>query len=303
MAAPFGKPGGTGRSAYKPEARTTTVAKTIRPCHDGKPRLSSLAMRWLERIERRFGWLAFPGLFKYLLILSVLVYACQWMRPELAPMLDFDRSKILQGQIWRIFTFPLAPIGGYSFTPIGMLLLFFAVRIGFMISDSLEEIWGATRLTLYILLAWAGLAAAHFIFRIDLPMSGALIYTSLFFAFATCFPRVQFMMFFVIPMEVRWLGWIGAGLLAFACLGTPAMLLLVAPALLPYALWLLPDIVRGRKTLADAAVRRRKFQVAQMDEREPFHRCETCGRTERDSPDLEFRVLPDGKEYCAEHLP
>ncbi len=260
-------------------------------------------MRWLERIERRFEWLAFPGLFKYMMILSVLVYICQVVQPTLATMLDFDRTKILQGQVWRIFTFPLAPLGNYPFTPIGVLLLFFAVRIGFMINDSLEEIWGVTRLTLYTLLAWAGIALSHFVFRIHMPMSGALIYTSLFFAFATCFPRVQFMMFFVIPMEVRWLGWIGAGLLVFACFGTPAMLLLVVPALLPYALWLLPDIARGRKVLADAAVRRRKFQVAQKDEREPFHHCETCGRTEHDSPDLEFRVLPDGKEYCTEHLP
>jgi len=41
------------------------------------------------------------------------------------------------------------------------------------------------------------------------------------------------------------------------------------------------------------------------DEAEAFHRCAQCGRTERDSKDLEFRVCTDcanGEEYCQEHL-
>jgi len=37
----------------------------------------------------------------------------------------------------------------------------------------------------------------------------------------------------------------------------------------------------------------------------PFHRCASCGRTERDDPELEFRVCSrcsGGQEYCREHL-
>lgn len=257
----------------------------------------------MDRIERRFEWLAFPGLFKYLTLLGVLVYVCQWVSPDLANVLDFDRDKILQGQVWRLFTFLVAPMGLHSFTPLGALFLYFAVRIAFLISDSLEELWGATKLTLYIVLAWVGLAASHFVFDIGPAMSGALIYTSLFLAFATCFPQVRFLMFFILPVEVRWLGWLAAVMLALGCLRAPVLLLLVVPAMLPYAIWLLPDIASGRKRLAEASVRRRRFEAAKVPEAEPFHRCETCGRTERDSPDLEFRVLPDGTEYCTEHLP
>ncbi len=39
---------------------------------------------------------------------------------------------------------------------------------------------------------------------------------------------------------------------------------------------------------------------------EAFHRCAACGKTEHDSPTLDFRVCPGcagGQEYCAEHLP
>jgi Zn-dependent protease len=58
------------------------------------------------------------------------------------------------------------------------------------------------------------------------------------------------------------------------------------------------------------ARRQHAFRGAVHDTRreqtvEAFHRCHVCGRTERDSRALEFRVCPDcanGEEYCQEHL-
>ncbi|MCW1884313.1 hypothetical protein OKA04_06190 [Luteolibacter flavescens] len=260
-------------------------------------------MRWLDKIERRFDWLHFPGLFKYLTFLGVIAYACQWTRPDFAAMLDFDRAKILSGEVWRVFTFLFAPMGMQRFTPIGVLFLFFAVRISFLISDSLEEAWGSTRLTLYILTAWVGLAVSQFIFDPGLLASGSMLYISLFLAFATLFPRVEFALFFLIPVQVRILGWITGILMLLNVFRDPSNLAITVPTLLPYLLWVLPDVIHGRKSLVKAAERRRKFQVASRVDSQAFHRCETCGRTERDSGDLEFYTLPDGKEYCSEHLP
>jgi membrane associated rhomboid family serine protease len=34
-----------------------------------------------------------------------------------------------------------------------------------------------------------------------------------------------------------------------------------------------------------------------------LHECAVCGITEKSDPEMEFRVLADGKEYCAKHLP
>lgn len=56
--------------------------------------------------------------------------------------------------------------------------------------------------------------------------------------------------------------------------------------------------------------RQRTFQQAvrerlENDTDEAFHKCAVCGRTERDAPQLEFRVCTDcsnGQEYCVEHL-
>jgi hypothetical protein len=248
-------------------------------------------------------WLQFPGLFKYLTFLGVIAYACQWARPDIGSVLDFNREKILAGEVWRVATFLFAEIGMRSFSPIGVIFLYFAVRISFLISDSLEEVWGATRLTLYIVVAWIGLTVAQFVFGGGWPFSGALLYTSLFLAFATLFPRVEFALFMILPVQVRFLGMLTAVLLLLQVLTRPSSLVVIFPALLPYLLWVLPEILHGRKSLVQAAKRRREFTVASRPESLAFHRCETCGRTERDSDDLEFYTLPNGKEYCKEHLP
>jgi hypothetical protein len=247
----------------------------------------------------------FQGLFKYLTFIGVIAYAAQWARPGQAfgQMLDFDRERILAGEVWRVFTFLFTPLASSKFSAFGALMLFFAVQISFLISDSLEGAWGSTRTTLYILVAWVGLVAAHFLFEPDSVASGRMLYTSLFLAFATLFPRVEFMLFLLFPVQVRILGWVAGGLLLLNALVNPASLVLALPAMIPYALWVLPDVIHGRKSLVQAAQRRRKFNVAQVPELATFHRCEVCRRTERDSDELEFFTLPDGKEYCEEHLP
>ena len=130
-----------------------------------------------------------------------------------------------------------------------------------------------------------------------------MLYSSLFFAFATLFPKVEFAIFFLIPIQVRFLAMLSAVLLGLAAISSPPFLLVIAPAMLPYCLWVLPDVIHGRKSLVAAAQRRRKFNVSKLPETVPFHKCEVCQRTERDPADLEFFVTSDGKEYCTEHLP
>jgi hypothetical protein len=51
-----------------------------------------------------------------------------------------------------------------------------------------------------------------------------------------------------------------------------------------------------------SAGRRKKFKEAKLSDEDSFHRCKTCGRTEKSDPDLEFRMAEDGEEYCGDHL-
>ena len=247
-------------------------------------------------------WLSIPGLFKYLTFLALVAYAYQWVKPDIGSLLSFDRGKVLSGEAWRILTFIFAPEGLASFSVWPILLLVFAAQMSMTMSDSLDDIWGSARVTHYLLVGWVCMLACHFAFP-GAGGGGMILYASMFFAYATLFPKEEILLFMVLPVQVRFLGLaIGVGLL-IVTMSNPAMLLSTLPALIPYGLWVLPDVIHGRKSLVKAAQRRQKFRVSKLPESVPFHVCEVCHRTERDPADLQFFVMPDGKEYCSEHLP
>ena len=260
-------------------------------------------VRWLERIEPYFDWLHFRGLFKYLTFLGVIAFACQWANSDIGKLLAFDREKILSGEVWRVVSFIFTPRGLPGFSAPGVVSLVFATWIAFLVSDALESEWGSTRTTLYILVGWLGLLASHFIFGMSSQWSGISLYTSVFLAFATLFPKLELSMLLLMPVQVRVFGLITGVIMLFNAVFHPSTLLTTVPVMIPYLLWVLPGVIHGRKSLVKAAQRRRKFQIASRPESQAFHRCDSCGRTERDSADLEFYTLPDGKEYCQQHLP
>jgi Zn-dependent protease len=75
-----------------------------------------------------------------------------------------------------------------------------------------------------------------------------------------------------------------------------------AEAMGTYGFSLRERLRRGRR---QSAFRRAISTHAVAEAQAGFHRCATCGRTERDDPGLEFRVCTecaDGGEYCTEHM-
>lgn len=259
-------------------------------------------MRWLDRLEDRLHWLAFPGLFKYLALTGVVVTAAFWLNPGIAETLRFDRDLILNGEVWRLFGFALAPMGLFGFGAMGILFLYFSTMIAFLVNDSLEEVWGPTRTTLYLITTILGLVVGQFILGSSFPSTGFYLYNAMFLAFATHFPTYEFRLFLILPVQVKWLAWLSFGLMVFSVIGEPVLIWLVLPTLLPYAIWVLPGFIQNRKGLVQAAARRRKFEAVSATA-EAFHRCEICKRTENDDEDLEFRTYPNGSEYCVDHLP
>ena len=259
-------------------------------------------MRWLDRLEDRLHWLAFPKFFKYLALTGVVVTGAFWLNPGIEETLRFDRDLILKGEVWRLFGFALAPMGLFGFGAMGVLFLYFSTMIAFLVNDSLEEVWGPTRTTLYLLTTIIGLVVGQFLLGQSPPSTGFYLYNAMFLAFATYFPTYEFRLFLILPVQVKWLAWVAVGLMVFSVISQPVLIWLVFPTLLPYAIWILPGFIKNRKGLAEAAVRRRKFEAPSGPE-EAFHRCEVCKRTENDDDDLEFRTYPDGVEYCVDHLP
>ena len=169
-------------------------------------------MTFLDKLERKFGSWAIPNIAAYLVggqvviwFLSLNFLEFDGSNSMLERML-FDSSKVLEGDVLRIFAFPLIP-------PLsGGIFLFFVWYIFYMMAGALESQWGAFRLNVYLLLgAILGMVAG--LLLPGLAIDNFIWGQTIFFAFAYLFPDFELRLFFILPVKVRWLGWIAWAML------------------------------------------------------------------------------------------
>lgn len=259
-------------------------------------------MSLLDRIERKFEWLAFPALFKCLTILGALVYGLSWTKPELAQLLDFDKHLILNGQWWRLITFPFAASGAAGHGVFSLVFFIFGILFSLLISDTLEQAWGSVRTTLFLLTGLLGILLGCWICPFIPSFPGTQFYTAVFLAFAYIAPDFIIRIFFIIPVPCHLIAKI---LLIFMLIQA-----VISPMIIPFLLlsnvnlfiWVAPTLWRVFRTKGKSAGTRRGFSANSKLSREAFHTCSVCQRTEH-TTHLEFRVSPDGIEYCSDHLP
>jgi hypothetical protein len=271
-------------------------------------------MSWLNWLENRLGFLAIPRLIPAIALLNLFVYILFQIEHDykFIGYLALDPALILQGQVWRLVSFvfiPQAFLGGATL----FKSIFFLLYIWFLIwvGNSLEHAWGAFRVTLYYVLGMVCVALAAFLVSLspeadNLPIFAIPIFNnlSLFFAFATLFPNVQVYAFLFIPLKVKWMALISLILPLYMFLSAgPLTKVAIVISLMNYVIFFGPMAISNARHSRDVQKRRLKFAAGSVPVDEPLHRCAVCKRSERDDPELEFRVARDGEEYCVEHLP
>ncbi len=253
-------------------------------------------MTVLDKLERRLGFIAIPGLIRIVVTFNALVFGLVLLNPGFEGYLALDPARILHGEVWRLVT--------YIFVPRIQHFLWVVVALWFLwfVGDGVERAWGAFRLTLFYLVGMIGTTAAAFFFGSN--FSNGMLNATLFFAFARFFPDEVIYVFFVLPLKIKWLAWIGAAFLIFSFVGgTLAYRMAFLAAFANYFIFFGPEIWREFRQRKEVRTRRERFEVQARSDAEPLHRCATCSATELSNPDLEFRVARDGEEYCMAHLP
>ena len=160
---------------------------------------------WLYKMERRFGRYGIPNLAKYLALGQLVVWVIvMFFYGDLLGLITLSRSGLMHGQIWRLATFVFVP--PLTFNPLYLVLdLYFLYFVG----TSLENSWGSFRFTLYYLIGMAGAIVSCLL--LGTYSSSTLLY-SLFFAFACLYPDVEVLLFFILPIKVKWMGIAAAAL-------------------------------------------------------------------------------------------
>lgn len=266
-------------------------------------------------LDQKFRWLAIPGLIRIIAMLQAVFFVVMIFNPQGAALIAPAWDQVLRGEVWRIFSYvlypPVPPTGGSLVFPAFFMLI--SVWVSFLISDTLEQTWGETRVTLFVLglILCQGFILPFVAHTFPNPittfqfasMAGTGYQSSIFFAFATVAPHYTFLLFMILPVKVWILAAISGVLILAGSLNPPILLLATTIIYLPYLIWAVPLFFRSAKTRRQVSKRRNKFVAAKSVGSPTLHLCKTCGKTENDDPEAEFRVAPDGDEYCLDHLP
>src|SRR4030095_791538 len=252
-------------------------------------------MTWLDKLERRFGFLAIPGLIRIVIGFTALVWALMWLNPNFRSALDLDPTRIRHGEVWRLITYIFVPQTLSIWIILALWFLWF-------IGEGLERALGPFSLTLYFLVGMIGTTIAAFFFGSN--FSNGMLIASLFFAFARFYPDEVIYILFILPVKIKWLAWILAAylLLGFVLRPNSYRAALIA-AFTNYFIFFGPEIIHQARHRQDVSTRRRRFEADSRGPPATLHRCAGSGGTQPRDPNLAFCVARDGEEYCMVHLP
>lgn len=258
--------------------------------------------------------LGIPNLMRYIVAANAVVYILSIFDRSglLLNTLAMDPWSVLHGQIWRIITYVLIP------TNDGIWLMF-SLFFYYWLGETLENLWGSTRFTVYyasgMLLTALAAILAFFIDGLSIPLYGAsYVNTALFMAYALTYPEAGVRICFIIPVKMKWLAAIEAALYAlnivrYALAGFWGLALLPIVALLNLFIFFTPDFERKADTVMAhnrrEAVQFRRAVKQQKKQRGYHHKCEVCGKTDTDYPNMQFRYCSKCSGYhcfCEDHI-
>ncbi|MCR5663408.1 MAG: rhomboid family intramembrane serine protease [Oscillospiraceae bacterium] len=247
---------------------------------------------------------------RYIALGNVAVWVLGLVHRDILSYVALDPALVLRGQIWRLFTFLFIP---YDMSFLGLITVYLYYWIG----STLEQHWGTGQFTIYFFSGALLTVVGGFLMLLIpgaadmLALTPTYVYMAMFFAFAMLFPDVELLLFFIIPVKIKYLAWLDAALFVLAFITTPFPLnLLPVLALLNFAVFFGGDILRGarsRRTTKSAVNFRRESQRIRREQAQQLyrHKCAVCGRTDTDYPELEFRYCSRCQGYhcfCQDHI-
>ena len=278
-------------------------------------------MKFIDKLERKFGRFGIPNLTIYMIVCYVIGYALMIVNPGILNWLSLEPAYILRGQVWRLVTWVL-------YRPSTSGVLWFAIAVLFFyypIGTSLERTIGTFKYTLYILSGVIFTILGAFILYFLLGgnvlvgnvFSTYYISLSTFLAYAMCYPDMQVLLMFIIPVKMKWMAIFYVVIVVYEMIqyvmaGAWYLVIPIVASLLNFIIFYFGTKDFSRYNPKEIH-RRNEFRRAMEPQGRmksgsgsvTKHKCAICGRTELDDPNLEFRFCSrcnGNYEYCQDHL-
>ena len=288
-------------------------------------------MNHLKNLRRNFERFCYqnrnkgiPNLMLYISIGSAIVYFLSMVDESntLYYALNFNRELILQGQVWRLFTYV------FTYNAGNILIMLISMLCYFSLGKAMENIWGTFRFNLFY---FTGVVLMDIFCMIFGGFRADVYYLnmSLFLGYATLYPNAGFLLFYIIPVKA-WIFALFDLIVTFVDVAR-----LTAAGLFPYNLFPLIAIANyflffGKDVLNVIPLTWR-IKIGRLFKKQPVkktgtvpfpqaaarpaaapkakenytHKCTICGRTDVTNPELEFRYCSrcNGYHcYCEDHI-
>lgn len=252
-------------------------------------------MSFLDRAEKKFGKFYIENLTNKLVLLQAVIFIYCLMEPNFYMNLFSYRvvtnSRFLSNFLSLILLPPSTE----------MLWGIFGLWIMHMAGNGLEAVWGQWKFNVFIgVFVVSSLIASSITGSPQIP---DMLYQVLFIAFALYYPDIELLIFFILPVKMKYLAMIDMVLLlnAFLSYGGNGKIMVFGGVLNLFVFCgpALVDSIKNRKRKAEFQA---KVQIAKD---KPFHICHECAVTEKTDPNEEFRFCAecaDSVEYCRKHI-
>lgn len=256
-----------------------------------------------------------PNLMLYICIGNAVMYVISMVTRNytLYNLLSFNRRLILQGQVWRLFTYPL------TYLTSNILLMAISLLCYYSLGNAMEHMWGTLKFNIFYLTGVVLMDIYAMIFNCSANVY--YLNMSLFLGYATLFPDASFLLFFIIPVKAWVLALFDLVIILLGVFSPPFTAANLFPliALGNYFLFFGKDVLNviplswqsnarklfHKKPKQPKVIQFHVSQKPQEPKQNYNHRCTVCGRTDVSNPELEFRYCSKCKGYycyCQDHI-
>jgi hypothetical protein len=274
----------------------------------------NLFRRSIEKFCYRHPRFGIPRLMLYIVIACAAAFLLYMMDTTNTFLyyIGFSPDHILHGQIWRLITWIFYPSSSNLFLLLVMLYFYY------FIGTSLENQWGTGQFTIYYIIGVILTIVYGFVVwlatGVTVMLSSYYLNLSMFFAFAVLFPDQQVLLFFIIPIKIKWLAYLDAALFIYSVIVDPFPInLLPIVAVLNFIIFCGGDLlhsirrpIRVRTSKQTINFKKAAKKIRHEQHQGNYrHKCCVCGRTDVDYPNLEFRYCSRCAGYhcfCEDHI-
>lgn len=175
-------------------------------------------MDFFNRMKRKFGRYAIENLSLYVTILFAVGYVMLRTTAGInlyTEHLAFYPKNVLHGEIWRILTAVLYPPSNTGNLLLGALSIF----IYYSFARTVEKSMGEFEYNIYffgsILIGEIGCLVCYWITGVNYPFIPMYTHFSVFMAFAIMYSEATVLLFFVIPIKIKWVALVEVAIYLF----------------------------------------------------------------------------------------